>query len=430
MHPGPRGSQKTWIPGHFTNTLGSIIPSVPAIPTFNTMAVALAEGRSDLLPREPVPASPPATARRSPVPRVLPPLPELTAPPEIEIIDIRSSHASLLDNLDTKILEGLTQLPGQKFLPSLLIWDEKGQMLYDDILVAEDYYPYRVENELLKGNVDGMARSIAAPRPDLLIELGAGNMSKTAQLLSSLDRYLDSTLIYYALDVDRARLEKSLFMLKDRATLRWIKIYGLLGTYDEGAAWLSRAEAIPYRKALLWLGSSIANFEQHEASKLLASFAKHTETGELQNLVGLLVLTDGCQDGTVIERAYNISSGESRRWLTYAIEAARRHLRGGGDSDDDVDRLLADGNWKFEGQWHPERQRYQNYLVPTRQLVGRIQGHPIHIEEGERVTLLHSGKWTKGTLSRVGRVAGLEVGRSWHNVEFDYGMILGSLPRG
>ncbi|KAL2261063.1 hypothetical protein VTK26DRAFT_4734 [Humicola hyalothermophila] len=146
-------------------------------------------------------------------------------------------------------------------------------------------------------------------------------------------------------------------------------------------------------------------------------------------------MTDGCQDGDVIERAYNLADGASRRWMTYAVEAARRRLRvvgggsddlrdgdGDGDEGDEVDRLLADRNWRFEGQWHPERQRYENYLVPTRRLVGTIRGYRIQIEEGERVALLQSGKWTESTLRRVGLEPGLEVGKSWRNAEFDYGV--------
>ena len=331
-----------------------------------------------------------------------------------------------MDNLDSSTLEGLSQPPGCKFLPSLLVWDEKGQTLYDDILDTEDYYPFRVEHELLERRLDEIASTIAASGSDLLVELGAGNMSKTSQFLSSLDNYLNSPLIYYALDVDRAQLERSLLQVKQRTDFRWIKVCGLLGTYEDGAKWLARPEFAAYRRTLIWLGSSIANFEQHEASELLDSFAKDPETGTPQNLAGCLLFVDGCQDATRIERAYDLSGGQSRRWMVYGIEAARRHLHGCGE-DAEVDRLLADDNWRFEGQWHPDRQRYENYLVPTRELVGTIRGQPIHVAEGERVAFFGSGKWTENTMSSVGAKSGLKVQKSWHDAEFNYGTALNPL---
>ncbi|KAK4134628.1 hypothetical protein BT67DRAFT_496404 [Trichocladium antarcticum] len=388
------------------------------------MASALTQGQFDLLNRAPSPASPSVTASNR-VPRPLPSFHPLPALPDAGFLDIRSSessHTSILDNLDSRTLDGLSQPPGRKLLPSLLIWDEKGQTLYDDILDTEDYYPFRIENKLIKREVNEIASTIAASGPDLLVELGAGNMSKTSQLLSSLDGYLNSPLTYYALDVDKAQLEKSLLQVTQRADLHWIKVCGLLGTYEDGAKWLARPEIAPYRRTLVWLGSSIANFEQDEASELLESFAKVPETGAPQNLAGCLLFVDGCQDAARIERAYDLAGGQSRRWMEYGIEAARRHLRGNGD-DAEVDRLLADDNWRFEGQWHPERQRYESYLVPTRELVGTIRQQPIRLEKGERVAFFGSGKWTKDTMDKVGSRPGLKVHKSWHEAEFNYGTV-------
>jgi EasF-like predicted methyltransferase len=389
------------------------------------MEIPLAPNRSDLLDRQSGEVSLSATQTISALHH-----PSITL--ESGIIDIRSSDASLLDGLDSSILDGLRQPKGQKTLPSLLLWGEKGQMLYDDLLVAEEYYPYRVENELLRSRVDEIAETIAASGADLLVELGAGNLSKTIHFLSALDKQLTSPLVYYALDVDRSQIERSLAAARRQTSqFRWIKLCGLLGTYEDGARWLARPEMAPFRTTLVWLGSSIANYEQEQASELLASFtaAKHptttvdSDTPQNQNLAGVLLLVDGCQDAARIELAYDVPSGKSRRWITHAVEAARRHLRVGGTEDDDecVDWLLADKHWAFEGQWHPERQRYQNYLVPRRDLEGTIRGQPIRLAKGERVAVIGSGKWTRATLSGVAAKSGLEVSESWHNSEFNYG---------
>lgn len=78
-----------------------------------------------------------------------------------KLIDIRSSRASLL-GLDSKILEGLCQRHGSRFLPSLLLWDKKGPGLCQEILASQDYYPYHLENELLRERKDEIAKVVAS----------------------------------------------------------------------------------------------------------------------------------------------------------------------------------------------------------------------------------------------------------------------------
>jgi EasF-like predicted methyltransferase len=383
--------------------------------------------RLPLFDQDTVAPSPSAMATTPSAPLAIPPLHHLPSCSETGIIDIRSSDACLLDNLDSSILDGLSQPHGQKSLPALLLWDEKGQTLYDKLLASEEYYPYRVENELIQERVDEMATTIAASRPDLLVELGAGNMTKTGQLLSSLDKRLNSPMLYCALDVDRAQLERSLVQLNGEATFRWIKLCGLLGTYDDGARWLAQPNIAGFRRTLAWLGSSIANCNQDEAVELLSSFTKDPENGTPQNLAGFMLMVDGCQDATKIGLAYDVPSGDTRRWMLYALEAARRQLYGNND-DHQVDQLLADENWRFEGQWHPARQRYENYLVPTRKLAVTIRGRLIQLGQGERVSLLGSGKWNEETTTKVALKSGLDVRQTWRNGEFNYGESRSPLP--
>ncbi|KAK4175403.1 histidine-specific methyltransferase [Triangularia setosa] len=343
----------------------------------------------------------------------------LQLPTGLDILDIRSSQESLLHNLDAKVLEGLCQPHGSKFLPSLLLWGERGQVLYDDVLASPEYYPYRVEDELLQQRVDDIARTVASTRTDMLIELGAGNMTKTAQFLSSLDRHLSSPLIYYALDVDQALLERSIVSLRQRVTFRHIQVRALLGTYDDGASWLASSAVAAYRRTLLFLGSSIGNDEQDSAVKFLSSFTRAPETGVPQNVAGFLLAVDGCQDAAKIEAAYDVPGGYSRRWVKQALDYARELL--GGDVDKaEVDRFFDDTNWRFEGRWLPERQRYQTYLATTCFLAAKIRGKAIELEEGERLPIISSGKWTRDTADSVCLQAGLNIETSWKNPEFDY----------
>lgn len=353
------------------------------------------------------------------------------------MLDIRSSSTSLLDTLDTQTLSSLLQPPGRKSLPSLLLWDEKGQSLYDSILATPSYYPYRVENALLQKQIGHIASTIASSTTDILVELGAGNLSKTALLLSALDQCLEDSsssgssraglkkMVYYALDVDHTLLSSSLHQLRKHTApaLKNIELRSLLGTYEDGARWLSQPDLAPYRKTMVWLGNSIANYEKDEASDLLAKFTTCSQNGYgMQNLAGFLLGVDGCLDQEKVERAYNAPGGENRRWVLHALEAAGEQLQlQPRDSD-----MFDEKNWKFEGRWDGERQRYENYLVPKRKLEAVVtckggKKVPLVLEEGEKVFVLGSGKWTARDVQGICEGPGLKLKKSWHSEGDDYG---------
>jgi len=88
-----------------------------------------------------------------------------------EIIDIRRDKGehSLLE----EIKSGLRPADGaEKTLPTLLLYDEAGLRLFEDITYLEEYYLTEDEIEVLKD----YARSIADRIPDgsIVLELGSG----------------------------------------------------------------------------------------------------------------------------------------------------------------------------------------------------------------------------------------------------------------
>jgi EasF-like predicted methyltransferase len=327
-----------------------------------------------------------------------------------KIMDIRSNSSPI--DLKAMSMEGLRQPYGSKFLPSLLLWDNKGQNLYNEILATKHYYPYRVENELINESAKHVARKIAAAGAEAVIELGAGNMHKTGLLLSALDD-LEIPLTYYALDVDPIDLKSSLHTLEARAKLRNIRLRGLIGTYDDGASWLRVApEARNTRVALIWLGTSIANYTQQEASNILGSFISHKTQ---QNVSGIYLTADGCRDESMIECAYDTPGGQSRRFIKHGLEAARQCL------GPEATELLDDDNWRVEGRWNSGIHRYENTLCAAKPLACTIGDTSISVQRGERVRILSSGKWTKADLADFCGQLGLEISDYWKNPETEYG---------
>lgn len=72
---------------------------------------------------------------------------------------------------------------------------------------------------------------------------------------------------YYALDLDRKELERTLGQLPD---YKHVRSHGLWGTYDDGREWLKQPSNLRRSKCVLSLGSSIGEHEPVRTGATLA----------------------------------------------------------------------------------------------------------------------------------------------------------------
>lgn len=91
--------------------------------------------------------------------------------PEARIIDVRRGKVekTILDEMREQLgpKEGM-----EKRLPTLLLYDEAGLQLFEDITYLDEYYLTNAEIDVLKKHGDQIARRI---RPgSLVVELGSG----------------------------------------------------------------------------------------------------------------------------------------------------------------------------------------------------------------------------------------------------------------
>jgi uncharacterized SAM-dependent methyltransferase len=87
------------------------------------------------------------------------------------IIDIRTDRAGL--SLKNAIHDGLNPKDeGEKQLTTLLLYDEAGLKLFEEITYLEEYYPTNAEIEVLEKYASQIAQCIAPN--SILVELGSG----------------------------------------------------------------------------------------------------------------------------------------------------------------------------------------------------------------------------------------------------------------
>ena len=103
----------------------------------------------------------------------------------VEILDLHSLSNEGIPNFDMskEIVDGLSRPEGQKNLPTMLLYDERGLRLYDDITTAApEYYLFGAEEEILKDHADEIVAAMhhnAKPgegnsTQEVVLELGAG----------------------------------------------------------------------------------------------------------------------------------------------------------------------------------------------------------------------------------------------------------------
>ncbi len=90
---------------------------------------------------------------------------------DVSIIDIRQGGLdfSIIDDMRKKLNPGKGE---EKEMPTLLLYDEQGLKLFEDITYLEEYYLTNAEIEVLIDHADEIAKSI---RPgSQVVELGSG----------------------------------------------------------------------------------------------------------------------------------------------------------------------------------------------------------------------------------------------------------------
>ncbi len=127
------------------------------------------------------------------------------------------------------VLEGLTSEP--KHLHSKYFYDKEGDQLFQQIMSCEEYYPFQCELEIFTQQTDVLAQIItkADARFDL-IELGAGDCTKTSYLLTRLVN-IGADFTYLPIDIS----ENIIDYLNDNLPLNipGLQVNGLNGDYFE-----------------------------------------------------------------------------------------------------------------------------------------------------------------------------------------------------
>jgi dimethylhistidine N-methyltransferase len=269
----------------------------------------------------------------------------LTIVPLSEPINGRQHRAAFAE----AVRSGLLATP--RTLPWPYFYDAEGSRLFEAICELPEYYLTRTEDGLLRDYADAMVEALAGgdePGEEAtIIELGSGSAVKTQRLLAAALRRCPR-LHYVPIDVSATALEESAQRLTRQFPV--LRVTGYVADYRSGLEEIMARARGP--RLVLFLGSSLGNYEPEEATGLLSLIA-----GTMRPADRLLLGTDMAKDRAVLEAAYDDSSGVTASFNLNLLGRINREL---------------DANFELDGFRHRAvydryRDRVEMYLVSRRE---------------------------------------------------------------
>ena len=303
--------------------------------------------------------------------------------------------------LGSEVYRGLTSKP--KTLSPWLFYDETGSRLFEAITRLPEYYLTRTERAIFARYADEILESTGCCALTM-IELGAGTAEKTGLLLKAAVRR-QGTVDYVPIDVSESALAAAEERIE--AEVPGVRIDSRIADYTEGI------EEIPAagRRMVLYIGSSIGNFEPADAVQVLRNVRRRLAPGDL-----LLVGSDHVKDCRTLLRAYDDGAGVTAEFNKNVLTRINRELGANFNP-----RLF-----RHRARWNAERSRIEMHLesmiaqyvtIPALELEVRFaRGETIHTE--------NSYKFTAESIASIMRRAGFGVTHSWTDEREWFGVYL------
>ncbi len=194
--------------------------------------------------------------------------------------------------------EGLQREP--KSLPAKLFYDAAGSALFEEITDLPEYYLTRSELEILEKTSTEIVTAAGAGLT--VVELGAGTARKTTTLLQALE-HRQLSVSYVPVDISRSALEEAKIKVKQSCPRS--RVHPVVADFADGFGFL---RSIPGRKLVLYLGSSIGNFDPPAAVNFLSEVAGEMNPGD-----SLLLGTDLAKDPGDIGSRLRRRAGRNRK---------------------------------------------------------------------------------------------------------------------
>jgi dimethylhistidine N-methyltransferase len=288
---------------------------------------------------------------------------------------------------ETDILAGLAA--SQKHVPAKYFYDGAGSQLFERITEVPEYYPTRSEMRILRDHAADIAKLIAPGAA--LVEFGSGSSKKARILL----RATPPLAAYVPVDICGEMVEQEAAEL--RPDFPQLKVLPVTADICFPFELPPEAKAAPARVGF-FPGSTIGNFEPHEAAAFLHNAAHILGPGAT-----LIVGVDLIKDVDILKAAYNDKQGVTAKFNLNLLVRINRELRGTFKLD----------TFEHHAFFNRERDRIEMHLASLKRQKVKVAGECFEFRAGETIHTENSYKYSVESLGTLARGVGWMPSAVW-----------------
>jgi len=300
---------------------------------------------------------------------------------------------------------GLAAQP--KRLPPWLFYDHAGSRLFSQITELPEYYLTRTERSILAEHAGAMIAQAAQGAWLRIAELGAGSADKTRLLLAAAIAR-QGTVLYEPVDVSSSALDAA--QKRIEREIPGVRVAQRVLDYTHGLD-LDPPQA-GERRLVLYIGSSVGNFDPAEAKQLLKGVRAGLFAGD-----SLLLGVDLVKEDSLLLAAYNDAAGITAAFNLNLLDRLNRELGGDFNPDAFVHRAL----------WNQAESRIEMHLVSR--ISQRVRFARLHwavdFAAGETIHTENSYKYRPGQAEELLTKAGFEPATTWTDARDWFAVCLG-----
>ena len=304
-----------------------------------------------------------------------------------------------LSEFAADVRDGLTRY-GQRELPSKYLYDEVGSQLFEAICLLPEYGLTRADTRLLQLHAEEMVSLM--PKPTHVAELGSGSGKKTRAILQALARR--GRAFYYPIEISQAALAAC---EKELGQMEFISLVGYEKSYLDGLRAAAARREAGEHLCVLFLGSTIGNFDRPAAEDFLRQVRCQLQAGD-----SLLLGTDLVKDVSLQLLAYDDPAGVTAAFNLNLLARLNREL--GANF-----RLR---EFRHLALWNDQERRIEMHLQSRRQQRVEIPGAGLylHLEDGETIWTESSHKYHPDEPAQLAERSGFLQSAQWTDQQWPF----------
>jgi L-histidine Nalpha-methyltransferase len=293
---------------------------------------------------------------------------------------------------------------GQKELPSKYLYDEIGSALFEVITLLPEYGLTRADESLLRLRSSEIAARVSAPV--VVAELGSGSGKKARRVLEALAQRQSTT--YYPIEISHAALA---MCEREVDHIDRVSVLGFEAEYLDGLRRVVRRRHAGQHVLVLFLGSSIGNFDPGPAGEFLSSIRSLLLADD-----ALLLSTDLVKPVDRMIRAYNDPAGVTAAFNLNLLGRINRQL----DADFDLSQF------RHLARYNSDAQRIEMHLVSKARQIVRIRRSDceVTIEREETIWTESSYKYSTSQVKHMAAETGFRCEDQWVDEEWPFALNL------